>query len=108
MRSIIISRSAENAIQTLVYCATEPTLRDQSGEYYSECAQTLTTDKAMDMADAYRSGGTAKHGITILGTIDGQTVAPSIPFRSGNHCVYDEVPNLMGPFLKHHYYCVTI
>ena len=47
-------RSAEHAIQTIVYCATDANLSEQTGLYYSDCAVQLTPDKAADMEDAYR------------------------------------------------------
>jgi hypothetical protein len=48
-------RSAETAIQSIVYCATDPALADQTGLYYSDCApRMLASDRAADMEDAYR------------------------------------------------------
>lgn len=46
--------SPENGIQTVVHCATEPTLTEQSGFYYSDCSVQLTSEKGSDMDDAYR------------------------------------------------------
>ena len=51
---IHFSRSPENGIQTVVHCATEPTLTEQSGFYYSDCSVQLTSEKGSDMDDAYR------------------------------------------------------
>ncbi len=47
-------RPAERAVQTIVYCATDANLSEQTGLYYSDCAVQLTPDKAADMEDAYR------------------------------------------------------
>jgi len=46
--------SPENSIQTVVYCATEPSLCEQSGFYYSDCAVQLTSENGSNMDDAYR------------------------------------------------------
>ncbi len=51
---LFFPRSAEHAIQTIVYCATDANLSEQTGLYYSDCAVQLTPDKAADMEDAYR------------------------------------------------------
>ena len=50
----VSSRSPENGIQTVVHCATEPTLTEQSGFYYSDCAVQLTSENGSNMDDAYR------------------------------------------------------
>ena len=47
-------RTAEHAIQTIVYCATDAGVAQQSGLYYADCAVQLTPDKAADMDAAYR------------------------------------------------------
>lgn len=46
--------SAEHGIQTVIYCATEENLSEQSGFYYSDCAVQLTSENGSNMDDAYR------------------------------------------------------
>eukprot|EP00095_Tigriopus_kingsejongensis_P003291 maker-scaffold1633_size32735-snap-gene-0.8 protein:Tk03291 transcript:maker-scaffold1633_size32735-snap-gene-0.8-mRNA-1 annotation:"retinol dehydrogenase 13-like" len=47
-------KTSENAIQSILYCATEASLSEQSGLYYNECAVQLTTEAGSNMDDAYR------------------------------------------------------
>ena len=47
-------QSAENGMQSILYCATETALSEQSGLYYSDCSVQLTSDKAAKAEDAYR------------------------------------------------------
>ena len=47
-------RQTETAIQSIIYCTTEPTLSDQSGLYYSDCAVKYTTEAGANLEDAYR------------------------------------------------------
>ena len=47
-------RSAENGCQTSVYCATDSSLAEQSGLYYSDCSVHLTSERGANMDDAYR------------------------------------------------------
>ena len=51
---ISICSSAEHGIQTVIYCATEENLSEQSGFYYSDCAVQLTSENGSNMDDAYR------------------------------------------------------
>jgi len=46
--------SPEHGIQTVIYCATEENLSEQSGFYYSDCAVQLTSENGSNMDDAYR------------------------------------------------------
>ncbi len=47
-------KSSENAIQSIIYCATDAGLTEQTGLFYSDCSVQITPDKAADMEDAYR------------------------------------------------------
>lgn len=47
-------KTSENAIQTIIFCATDPSVSEQSGFYYSECGVQLTNEAASKMDDAYR------------------------------------------------------
>ena len=47
-------RSPEHGIQTIIHCATEENLIEQSGFYYSDCAVQLTSENGSNMDDAYR------------------------------------------------------
>ncbi len=47
-------RSAENSCQTIVYCATDSNLAEQSGLYYSDCLVHLTSSRGSNMEDAYK------------------------------------------------------
>ena len=48
-------KSRTQAIQTIVFCATDAAVADQSGLYYSDCAVHLSSEAGADnMEDAYR------------------------------------------------------
>ena len=47
-------KSPANAIQTTVYCASDPSLADQSGLYYSNCGEKFMSLDASNMDDAHR------------------------------------------------------
>lgn len=47
-------QSAENSMQSVLYCVTEPALAEQSGLFYADCAVQLTADRAANMDDAHR------------------------------------------------------
>ena len=47
-------KSRTNAIQTTLYCASDPSLADQSGQYYSNCSVQFPSEAAVNMDDAYR------------------------------------------------------
>ena len=45
---------SEHAMQTILHCATEPALKDQTGLYYSDCAVQVTRNNAANLEDARR------------------------------------------------------
>ena len=49
-----ICRSAENGSQTVIYCATEPSVAELSGMYFSDCSVHLTSENGSNLQDAER------------------------------------------------------
>ena len=47
-------QSAEASMQSILHCVTEPTLAEQSGLFYSDCAVQLTSDSGSDSEDAHK------------------------------------------------------
>ena len=47
-------RSAENGSQTIIYCATEQSVAELRGMYFSDCAVQLTSENGSNMEDAER------------------------------------------------------
>lgn len=47
-------KSPSHAIQTTVFCASDPALAEQSGLYYSNCNVHLTSELGSNMDDAYK------------------------------------------------------
>jgi hypothetical protein len=47
-------KTSKNANQSIIFCATDPSVSEQSGFYYSECGVQLTNEAASKMDDAYR------------------------------------------------------
>ena len=45
-------RTASNAVQTIVYCAVEETLEDQTGLYYEDCSIALPSEDSESSANA--------------------------------------------------------
>lgn len=48
------SRAAENGAQTIIYCATEQSVAELRGMYFSDCAVQLTSENGSNMEDAER------------------------------------------------------
>ena len=47
-------RAAENGAQTIIYCATEQSVAELRGMYFSDCAVQLTSENGSNMEDAER------------------------------------------------------
>jgi len=47
-------KTIPNSIQTTLFCACEPELSEESGLYYADCKQALTSEAGASLEDSYR------------------------------------------------------